>query len=369
MSSNEKQQEEKDLTPDERLQWLKDRGVLIETPEDRKAAATTTTSAASTSNTTGEAITYVYIPADKAKPLQDCTFVPPATSSRFGPDALGEYLKPAFATDADKIDLGLFHQSQKDNPLHQLGSSGSATPKVSEETLQKVAQQGHVETFRLVHPTPGNKFTVVTLYLDEVGQMKRLPLNTRASDLAKVAGYDPPPIFHGDVFVGRTVVVQQQQQQQQHQNTITWTDLTAHECTVQAPWLRRAASDNLEHQLQFNSLTGKRGETQPAVAGSDGVAKTEEGYVWTQSEEDVEVTVLLPASAAITSKDVSVVFKTRQLTVSLKNGSEDVLVSIDLFERVDVDGCTWTIDKAKEASSVVVTLEKADEALWPRLEN
>jgi hypothetical protein len=44
-------------------------------------------------------------------------------------------------------------------------------------------------------------------------------------------------------------------------------------------------------------------------------------------------------------------------------------LSIDLFERVDVDGCTWTMDKDKSSKKLVLTLEKAEEAMWPRLEN
>ncbi|KAL3910791.1 MAG: hypothetical protein SGARI_001954 [Bacillariaceae sp.] len=380
-SSNDQQAEEKDLSAEERLQWLKDRGVLVETPEERKAAAAAVTSTATSSSAPkGDPITYVYIPADAGKPLQDCIFYPPAPTSSssssapsFGGDPLSDYLKPAFATNADKIDLGLFQQSQDANPVHQLGTgSDGSTPKVSEETLKKVAKQGHVETFSLVHPTPGNKFTAVNMYLDEVGQMKRLPLNSRASDLAKTAGYNPPPIFYGDIRVAG--------------GKPTYLDLTAQDCNCSnlpnaaAPWLQQAATDNLEHQMQFNQITGKQqGETQPTVAGSDGVAKAEEGYSWTQSEEEIELTVPLPSSSMdnITSKDIVVVFKARKVQVSLKKGggdssssSKDPLVSIDIFERVDVDGCTWTIDKGKTGNScLVVTLEKADEALWPRLEN
>lgn len=36
--------------------------------------------------------------------------------------------------------------------------------------------------------------------------LKRLPLNKRASDYALRAGFNPPPQFYGDVFMGRVKV-------------------------------------------------------------------------------------------------------------------------------------------------------------------
>jgi len=379
--SKPEQAEEKDLTPEERLQWLRDRGVLIETPEERRAGQVASAMQEADAlqqqqqqqGSTTKKITYVYIPADKAKPLQDCFFVPPkpksssSSSSFMGGDPLSEHLKSAFATDSDKIDISLFQQT---SPLHQLGSTSSATttttPTVSTETLQKVAKQGHVETFALVHPTLSNNYTGVHLYLDEVGQMKRLPLNARAGEYAQAAGYNPPPIFYGDVFVARI--------RKRGPVLESYLDLTAPECHIQAPWLQRAAMDNLEYQMEFNRLTGRQGETQPAVAGSDGVAKTEEGYSWTQTEDELELVVPArcdDADAVVTAKDISVVFKPNKVQVKNKKHSrEPLLVSIDLFERIDCDGCTWTIEKGKNNEvKVVLTMEKVEQALWPRIEN
>ncbi|KAG7341282.1 HSP20-like chaperone [Nitzschia inconspicua] len=392
-NKNQDDDEEDNMTPEERLQWLRDRGVVVETPEERKEAAVISTKTATTISTNDtttpskDAITYVYIPADQAKPLEERYFVPPppppmaasssATTSHLLVDPLVEFLKPAFAGNADQVDLNLFRKQQSDNPVHQLASSSSslstssgamdALPSVSDDTLRSVAQQGgHVETFSLVHPTANNQHTAVTFYLDEIGQLKRLPLNGRASDLAKAAGYNPPPIFYGDVFVAK------QQQQQQRRSYLS---MTVADCHVQAPWLQQAAMDNLEHQLQMNRMTGRSGdERQPTVVGSDGVAQKEDGYSWTQSEEEIELVVPLPeTTTGTTSKnDVSVIFKPKRVQVQVKNTSFPTILSIDLFERVDVDGCTWTVENGKgdknNNHNLVVTLEKADEALWPRLE-
>lgn len=368
MSSNDPShdEEEKELTPDERMQWLRDRGVLVETPEDRRAGrvASVVPQEGDPVTSDSEPVYFVLIPADKSKSLQECSFVPPPSLSAQrsaavpGGDALSHHLKPAFATDSDKVDITLFQS----NPVHQLGTGGinGGTPSVSKETLETVAREGHVETFALVHPTPTNQFTGVNFYLDEVGQLKRLPLNTRASDYAKIAGYNPPPIFYGDIFCARV--------KKSGPIIIEYPSLTVDELeNTTSPWLRQAATDNLEHQLRLNQLTGRQGETQAAVAGSDGVEKDEDGgkYSWTQSEQELEVVVPLP-SKAVTSRDVSVTFKPRKLTVACH---KELLVSIELFERVDVDGCTWTLDKGSDKLRLVCTMEKAEESLWPRIDN
>ena len=97
----------------------------------------------------------------------------------------------------------------------------------------------------------------------------------------------------------------------------------------------------------------------------NGVASQAGGYTWTQPEEEVEVVVPLP-NADIKSKDIKVNFKPRHIEMFCEG---DRKVSFELFEKVDVDGCTWTIDKAKGKSLVVATMEKMEEALWPRIEN
>lgn len=278
-----------------------------------------------------------------------------------GGDPLSESLKFAFANDSHKFDTDLFRQSQNPNTIHEIGSSRQAL-SVSNEAIQKVATQGHVETFSLVHPTPSNRFTAVNMYLDEVGQMKRLPLNTRASDLARAAGYNPPPIFYGDMFVARV--------QNKRREPLKYLNLSAADCHMEAPWLQQAAAQNLEYQMQLNEITGKHGETQPAVAGSDGVAKEEDGgYAWTQTEEEVELVIPLPSTAdtPLTAKNISVIFKTRKVQASIKDQGKPML-SIELFERIDVDACTWTLAKG-EAPQLIVQLEKTDKAMWPRLVN
>jgi hypothetical protein len=332
-------------------------------------------------------IAYVYVPADTSVPLQERAFRPPRDALG---DALLEHLKPSFAKGQDQsVDVELLKQEGLATTL-----AGSAdVPTVSDATLQQVASEANVETFSLVHPTPTNNFTGINIYLDEgtlsgarsfasadvvsvicplfschccfatfachatmlfiVGMLKRLPLNKRATDFAARAGFNPAPIFYGDVFLGRL------QQKPTLRNVSFQLGIdTAND----AAWLKSAVTDNLDYQKELNAMTGQR-NTQAGVAGSDGQAKEEDGYSWTQTEGELEVIVRLPADA--TSKQIKVKFHPLSLQVLHQ---ADPLVNLSLFERIDVDSCTWTMEsEAPDAKKLVVTMEKLEEAYWPRI--
>lgn len=108
-------------------------GVLIETPEERRVKAIA--KIMEEPDETDEVITYVLVPHDTSKPLQELSFAPVGKTPG---DALAEHLKPAFGGNADSVDLNLF---QKQAAI-QLGSSDAT---VSEEALQTVAKEGNVE--------------------------------------------------------------------------------------------------------------------------------------------------------------------------------------------------------------------------------
>jgi CS domain len=191
--------------------------------------------------------------------------------------------------------------------------------------------------------------------------LKRLPLNKRASDLAARAGFNPAPVFYGDVFLGRI----QQRPQLQNRSFVLGVDTDFNT----AAWLRTAVNDNLHYQQQINAATGQKDVVQAGVAGSDGQVQQEDGYSWTQTEGEIEVVVPLPADA--TSKQVKVAFRPLVLEVLYL---AEPHVNLPLFERVDVDACTWTLDRsdnggdnADNATKLVITMEKVEEAFWPRI--
>ena len=248
------------------------------------------------------------------------------------------------------MDISLLQQQAQQT----LAASPDTPASVSDATLRQVAQTASVETFVLVHATPGNRFTSIHIYLDEVGMLKRLPLNVRASQYAERAGFNPPPQFYGDVFLGRV-----QKKPALHNLPFCLGVDTA----LDAPWLNAATMENLEYQTAMNEMTGRTDARQAQVAGSDGKAEAEAGFAWTQTEEELEVTVPLPETTK--SKDITVKFRPKHLAVMVQ---KEERVKIQLFENVDVDGCTWTIDRSSGGKcNLVITMEKADGALWPRI--
>jgi hypothetical protein len=319
-------------------------------------------------------IFYVCIPADSSKPMQEFSFIPTQRTGKVGVvgDALAEHLKAAFSGSTDAIDMDLLHHPNRNHetPYQLVGGGGgeggdvkALLSNVSAETLKNVAKQGNVETFTLVHAIPSNNFLGVNIYLDEVGMLKRLPLNYRATSYAKQAGFHPPPHFYGTVFLGRV----------HKQNAVVVRNLSLRlgpDTAMDAEWLQRAAMENLDYQMELNRLTGQNNNnhTQPPPLAGDGTGQAEEGYSWTQTELELELVVPLPIAAnVVKSKDIQVKFKSQSIQVSHQGQS---LVSLELFERVDLDSCTWTIEKkGDEPSKLVITMEKVETAFWPRIKD
>mmetsp|Transcript_41147 Transcript_41147/g.46759 ORF Transcript_41147/g.46759 Transcript_41147/m.46759 type:complete len:347 (-) Transcript_41147:197-1237(-) len=337
-----------DMSIEDRINYLRERGVLVETPEERRLGTKKATI------NDGEAVSFLFLPHDTSKPMKEVVFRCNSNKGKGDNDELMEYLKPMFTAAANggkDVDLELFRRNRESQ---QTLASSSVPGEVSLETLHKVAEQGNVEKFVLVHPTESNKYVGVNIYLDEAGMLRRLPLNTRATDYAKRAGYNPAPQFYGNVFLGRI----------QAKPVLRNIDLKmGKDTSFDASWLQQAPMDNTSHQMKLNQMTG-RNETQAAVIGTDGTEKKEKGYTWTQTEEEIEILLPITNTTDIKSKDVTAKFLPKSIQIKLKK--EPVLV-VTLFERIDPDGCTWTIDR--KDNNLILTLEKSEQALWPRIED
>ena len=174
-------------------------GVLVETAEDRRRQQIKKIMEEPDDTTEYEDLKFVHVPQNDSLPLKELNVKVPISRINSG-DVLMEELKPWFKALSKKVDLNLF----KDQATKHFGSADA--PSISEEALASVAEQGQVEAFCLVQPTESNHYTSINIYLDEVGMLKRLPLNKRAADFALQAGFNPPPKFYGDVFLGRIKV-------------------------------------------------------------------------------------------------------------------------------------------------------------------
>jgi CS domain len=131
--------------------------------------------------------------------------------------------------------------------------------------------------------------------------------------------------------------------------------------------------NNLTHQMEQNRMLGRPDARQPDAAGSGDKAQQEDGFSWRQTEQELEVTVPVPGGGGgtITPRQVKVEFKPQTLRVSIANTDPPASLLIRLFERVDVDSCTWTLEKSKKENDhlLVASMEKVEEALWPRIQD
>mmetsp|Transcript_29106 Transcript_29106/g.63191 ORF Transcript_29106/g.63191 Transcript_29106/m.63191 type:complete len:352 (+) Transcript_29106:41-1096(+) len=344
--------EEEDMTPEEREEWLKDHGVIIEAP----GAATSPSTSAIIHQLRGDDVSneidgvqLALVPHDISQPIRSVRLPPGLTRPGTG-DAAVEFVKPYFASNKSSIDASLLNdQAQKQFAGGNL--QGLDTSKISIESMNAVAAQGSVETFPLVHPAESNKYQGVYVYLDEVGLLKKLPTNTRAAEIAASCGYNPPPSFYGDVFIGRVVT----------RPAMKNIDFVVGKDTDRgAEWMKRAVSENVAWQQEMNKVTGQAGQSQPSVVGSEGNAVQEFDFSWTQDEEEVEIVVEIDSD--IDKRAVKVTFLPNSVKVEHKG--EDAL-NVKLYDKIDVDGCTWTLDGK---TKLVLTLEKGKSgAMWPRI--
>ena len=72
-----------------------------------------------------------------------------------------------------------------------------------------------------------------------------------------------------------------------------------------------------------------------------------------------------PCAKIESSKDVQLESKTLSLHFKIKL---NLLVVVQLFERIVVDGCTWTLEKSNDklGMMIVVTIEETEAAMWGR---
>eukprot|EP00668_Euglena_longa_P001246 GGOE01001475.1.p1 GENE.GGOE01001475.1~~GGOE01001475.1.p1 ORF type:complete len:292 (+),score=50.88 GGOE01001475.1:16-891(+) len=284
--------------------------------------------------TTPNSFEYVCIPAQD-KPLFKCTALVGVG------DLLPTILKPAFAD-------GLII----DEVVAQAHAIANLGPKKAQlldlKALQCATASGSVETFALVRPSHGNKMCGVYLYMDEVGALKKLPINQRAVQLASTCGFDKCS-FHGDVYVGRV-----RKDPAPAQNV----DFLVQDLNSSSEWLKRAAAENIEYNMELSRLKAameekglKADDKEGNLQGSD----RQGGYSWLQSDDQVEVVIDIPSE--VVKGDIRVKFSTSLVSVIVR-GEERLW--LPLFDKVEADECTWTIAKGK----LTLTMEKATAVPW-----
>eukprot|EP00929_Paragymnodinium_shiwhaense_P008029 TRINITY_DN111952_c0_g1_i1.p1 TRINITY_DN111952_c0_g1~~TRINITY_DN111952_c0_g1_i1.p1 ORF type:complete len:344 (-),score=77.85 TRINITY_DN111952_c0_g1_i1:157-1119(-) len=310
---------EDDATPEERLAWLRARGVTVEEPASRRSAPTV--------NIGGPKFTYVRIPLDDADICEELTA--PITEG----DSLPSLLAPVYAVGADKVSDDVL-------AAHAAKSGQTVAPAL----LRQVMAAGGAETFRLAVPTEDNGGQEVTAYLDEASALKGLPTNERATALARACGFPDSCVLCGDIYLSR--------RQWSKSGQVKNVDFGLEDLNPASEWMRRAGTDNLREQAATRPE-----EHAAAQAGGDKPAGGEgEGYSWRDQGDEIEIVIAVAKGTG--KKDVKLDFKRQELRLA-----KPVEMTLKLFKAIEVDGCNWTLGDAQ----LIVTVEKADNRPWPQL--
>lgn len=399
-------EEEMMMTPEQRMEWLREHGIEIVTPENRKEKQMNSNNNNDNNNDDDDdddeknIIHYVKIPADISQPIKE--LIVKKNKYQEENDILLHHLKSVFSTtnngrnddrndNNNDVDLTLLPDSSKQllsSSSSSLSSSNNGSdnnnnipPKISQSTLSKLAQEGMVEIFPLVRPTSSNKYVGINIYLDEIGMLKRLPINQRAKEYAMKCGYNPPPTFYGNIYIGRI----QGNHYNNDKNNLSFR-LEQDVINQNALWLRNATSDNLSYQMEYNRITNADAEKrqQPPVVGTENKPKQETSsivdgqypYTWTQTEEEIEIVLPIKTeednnnnnSNVIKSKDIRIKFQSQSIQVTIR---KRIVLLLSLFQKIDhVDGgSTWTIENDNDnGKKIVITMEKMDPSLWSRIQ-
>lgn len=307
--------EEDCASPEERLAWLRARGVIVEEPAGRRLIT----------STGGKQFAYVCIPAGDG----DCVEL---SGSIGAGDMLPDILGPGFAV-GDASDETL------------AGYAAQSGQQISISALRAVMARGSAETFRLSVPTEHNGREATYAYLDEASALKGLPRNDRATALAQACGFPATCLLSGDIYIGR--------QRYKEGGLVENVDFNLGMIEHSSTWVRRAVTENLE----FQKMTQPE-EHEAAQAGGDSkpASGQGDGYSWKDDGGDVEI--LVAVEKGTVKKDVKVEFRKQEVRVI-----KPVAHTFKLYASVDMDGCNWTISDG----ALVLTMEKASGGAWPKL--
>ena len=383
-----------DMNTEEKLTWLKERGVESNlSPEEM--AAEISEAGGDTAALAGKLVPcfkYVRIPVDKNEPFEELWAHLPLNPDGTVPagDQIPGIVKSAFAKQGHHISEGALQEHARS----QLGSSAAA---VTPRAFAEATKGGSVETFALVRPAAVNQFSGVYIYLDEIGVLKELPANPRGAALAAACGH-PGVSFHGELFVGRVTA-----QPAPMRNT----DFLIKDMNSGCDWIKTAPAENYQYSMGMKEveaalakngnaqqikmggfdnesmpsgqgLTGaggasrsKSGDTAPGSENSEGESERGSGgvgtYRWTQTKDDVELIVPLPEDCR-RAKALSVILKSTSVSVRRKGvlGPEGAILDVpDLNAAIHADESTWTIEGS--TGDLVITMEKARNSIWRML--
>ena len=150
------------------------------------------------------------------------------------------------------------------------------------------------------------------------------------------------------------------------------TDFLVQDMDSSNDWLKRAVSENLEYnasmQVLQDAMRDKGGMVGGGSSGGGMPGGVGEGYTWSQTDDEIELTLIVPDGTK--AKDLVVGFKPKSVTVALKDVGGTFVDVPNLYRKTRPDESTWTVDSGRDGTGtkVVVTIAKVDEQVWHSLE-
>lgn len=321
---------------------------------------------------------YLFVPADQQQPVVQHEA---SKSGGLENDLLRRHAEMTFTSGAIDKD------KQRAAMATQLGAKGIDPAKVDEMLSSQFGDRvvGSVEIISLAIPTNRNNFHSISLYCDGNSAFKesgKVP-NVRATAIVRACGHVNMVVM-GDCFIGRAKDDEREEWER--------LDFSLDEFSMTANWVVAASVDNAGKNLSNYSTSGaldmmQNQMQQPGASsgstkatGLTSAAATEsefaegQSYVWTQTSDDVEVRMKLPAG--LLSKQISVKITSSGLFVARKTGAAiegvDAIFSSSaegakLSGPVNVEDSSWSIAEEREGRLLTVTLCKAKNSTWKKL--
>lgn len=179
--------------------------------------------------------TYTLIPCDINEPFKEVTMaVPPTLEENIG--CLTQALNNHYRQVAP-ISAGDGKQAAMEMVREQLKKNQPDATAPDDNILGALAESQTVDIVQLIPATPKSNYVGVGMYVDDKGQSKKSPYNTRASQVCTACGI--PTDILGDAFLARTWDDQEGFERQEFKIA----DLSS-----DAPWVKEAARLNANRQ-------------------------------------------------------------------------------------------------------------------------
>ncbi|KAJ8600258.1 hypothetical protein CTAYLR_002013 [Chrysophaeum taylorii] len=327
--------EEETMTHEERIAYLRSRGVEMDLVYDKSGGGNRRAPPREDAvvESTKE-FKFVSIPADVTKAM---TVETAPRDYREG-DSLKEWVGPRFG-DAGLLDAEVCERETRGQLEKMASTAGLAAPKTA--TIQELAASGGAEAYPLSQPSEENGWEAIRLYVDEVGSLRQRPRNPRAERFAAEAAGLTGLRVHGDAYVGRTMVTP---------HGIENLDFLREDLEPRAPW---AVAARATHAKEFETMPSDAKEMKRGTTNT---------YDWSQTAEDLEVSVKV--GSAVSKKTVRVAYGAKGQSLFVDANGERLVSVPRLFARIAPDDSSWTID----GDRVVVSMEKVDAREWTALE-